>query len=67
MFLKTRLSTAQPASIKIVTLLDKPARREISLFPDYVGKTIEDKFLVGYGLDWHEQGRHYKDIYQLKQ
>lgn len=65
-FLKTRLQAAFPASIKIVTLLDKPARREIPLRPDYIGKTIDDRFVVGYGMDFEELGRNYPDIYSFK-
>ncbi|HEX4922871.1 MAG TPA: hypoxanthine phosphoribosyltransferase [Bdellovibrionales bacterium] len=65
-FLKGRILAANPASCKIVTLLDKPARRVVNLKPDYVGKTIEDRFVVGYGLDEGEIGRNYPDIYYLK-
>ena len=42
-FLKARLLASFPASLKIVTLLDKPALRELQLNPDYVGRTIEDR------------------------
>ena len=54
------LLTKKPASVKIITLLDKPARRKpwITLQPDMVGFTIEDKFVVGYGLDYNEQFRN---------
>jgi hypoxanthine phosphoribosyltransferase len=41
----------EPASLKIVTLLDKPSRRRVSVPVDYVGFPIEDHFVVGYGLD----------------
>lgn len=52
--------TKKPASVKIITLLDKPARRKpwIDLQPDMVGFTIPDKFVVGYGLDYNEQFRN---------
>ena len=66
MFLKERLLTAQPASLKILTLLDKPARREIALKPDYTGVTINDRYVVGYGMDSDEHGRNYKGIYSFK-
>lgn len=66
-FLKKRLLASHPASIKIVSLLDKPARRLTNIQPDFVGKTIEDRFVIGYGLDDNEIGRNYGDIYQLKQ
>jgi hypoxanthine phosphoribosyltransferase len=65
-FLKSRLMAAGPASLKIITLLDKPARRMVNLKPDFIGKTIEDRFVVGYGLDEGEIGRNYPDIYYLK-
>ncbi|MDC0980099.1 hypoxanthine phosphoribosyltransferase [Bdellovibrionales bacterium] len=66
-FLQNRLLASSPASLKIVTLLDKPARRELSIKPDYIGRTIEDRFVVGYGLDAEELGRNYKDIYYFTQ
>lgn len=62
-FLRSRLLAGGPKSVKIVTLLDKPARRELPIKPDYVGRTIDDRFVVGYGLDSEEFGRNYKDIY----
>ncbi|MCB0362247.1 MAG: hypoxanthine phosphoribosyltransferase, partial [Bdellovibrionales bacterium] len=62
-FLEQRLIASSPASVKIVALLDKPARRELPIKPDYVGKTIDDRFVVGYGMDSEELGRNYKDIY----
>ena len=65
-FLKNRLLAANPASLKIVTLLDKPARRELPLRADYIGKTIDDRYVVGYGMDLDEVGRNYPDIYNLK-
>lgn len=65
-FLKNRLLTSQPASLQIMTLLDKPARREIPLKPDYVGMTIDDRYVVGYGLDTDELGRNYKDVSSFK-
>lgn len=66
MFLKNRLLSADPASLKILTLLDKPARREIALKPDYTGVTINDRYVVGYGMDSEEVGRNYKGIYSFK-
>lgn len=65
-FLRDRLSASSPASLKIVTLLDKPARREIPLSPDYIGRTIDDRYVVGYGMDQEELGRNYPDIYVMK-
>lgn len=65
-FLKSRLMASNPASLKVVALLDKPARREIPLKPDYVGITIDDRYVVGYGMDSDEFGRNYSDIYTFK-
>ena len=66
-FLKARIMASHPASLKIVTLLDKPARRELPINPDYVGRTVEDRFVIGYGMDSEEVGRNYKDIYNFAQ
>ena len=66
-FIKTRLAASHPASLKVCALLDKPARRELSISPDYVGRTIEDRFVIGYGMDSEEVGRNYKDIYNFAQ
>ncbi len=48
-----------PASIKVTTLLDKPSRRESQIDVDYVGFEIEDKYIVGYGLDYDQS---YRDL-----
>lgn len=56
----------KPASIKICTLTDKLSRRKVPLTVDYVGFTVPDKFLVGYGLDWNEQYRYLNDICVLE-
>lgn len=66
-FLRQRLLASSPASLKIVALLDKPARRELPIQPDYVGMTIEDRYMVGYGMDSDEIGRNYQDIFYFKQ
>src|SRR5690606_37116053 len=47
------------ASVKVVTLLDKPLGRKVEFIPDYIGKTIPKKFVVGYGLDYNE---HYRNL-----
>ncbi|MCJ8277060.1 MAG: hypoxanthine phosphoribosyltransferase [Bdellovibrionales bacterium] len=65
-FLLKRLSSSRPASLRVLTLLDKPARREIPFKPDYVGLTIDDRYVVGYGMDSEEKGRNYSDIYSFK-
>jgi hypoxanthine phosphoribosyltransferase len=46
-----------PASLKLVSLLTKPARRVVEIEPDFCGFEIEDKFVIGYGLDWAERFR----------
>ena len=53
------LKEKNPKSIKSCVLLDKPSRRRVELVPDYCGFTIEDKFVVGYGLNY---GDHYRNI-----
>ncbi len=55
------LMSKNPASVKICTLLDKPERRRpgITLVPDWVGFTIPNEFVVGYGLDYNE---HYRNL-----
>ena len=55
---KEILLLRQPASLKICTLLDKPSRREVPLTIDWTGFTIEDKFVVGYGIDYAQRYRH---------
>lgn len=66
-FLKARILASNPASLKVVALLDKPALRELPINPDYVGRTIEDRFVIGYGMDSEEVGRNYSDIYNFAQ
>lgn len=61
-FLVPLLSKMKPNSIKICTLLDKPSRRTIPFEADYVGFTIEDKFVLGYGMDYNQQYRNLKFI-----
>jgi hypoxanthine phosphoribosyltransferase len=53
------LRTRKPASIKVCSLLHKPARSRVPVPIDYLGFTIEDRFVVGYGLDWAE---HYRNL-----
>jgi len=59
------LQSENPASVAIVSLLVKPSAIVYPIDIDYTGFEIEDKFVVGYGLDYDEQGRQYRDIYQL--
>jgi hypoxanthine phosphoribosyltransferase len=50
--------TRQPQSVRVCSLLHKPARAKVSVKIDYLGFTIEDKFVVGYGLDFAEKYRN---------
>ncbi len=52
------LKTRKPKSLKLCTLLDKPQRRTSDIKVDYVGYVIEDKFIVGYGIDYAEKYRN---------
>lgn len=54
-----------PHSVRICVLIDKKERREANIIIDYAGFEIMDGFLIGYGLDYAEQYRHYQDIYRL--
>jgi hypoxanthine phosphoribosyltransferase len=65
-FLYERLRSAGPASVEIVTLLDKASKRVVDVPVKYVGIPIEDQFLVGYGLDLEEKCRNLPDIYYLR-
>ena len=60
------LADKRPASIKIVCLLDKPARRLAEIPIDYIGFTIPDRFVIGYGLDYDERYRNLPYIGVLK-
>ncbi len=59
------LSLQNPASVKICTLLTKPEKLQVPLTLDYVAFEIPNLFVVGYGLDYDQQGRNLKDIYEL--
>ena len=61
-YLKRNLADRGAASIRIVTLLDKPARRRVDLKADYFCFQIPDEFVVGYGLDYDEKYRNLPDI-----
>ncbi|MBQ4381734.1 MAG: hypoxanthine phosphoribosyltransferase [Oscillospiraceae bacterium] len=65
-YLKSYIENRRPASIKICTLLDKPARRRANITPDYVGFICPDAFIVGYGLDYAERYRNLPYIGVLK-
>ena len=65
-YLKKYLMNRNPKSIKICTLLDKPARRKADIKADYFGFDIPDAFVVGYGLDYAERYRNLPFIGVLK-
>jgi hypoxanthine phosphoribosyltransferase len=65
-FVLDYLSQKRPASLKLCTLTDKPARRKIPVNIDYCGLTVPNKFIVGYGIDWNERFRHLPDIYAME-
>ena len=56
------LRTRQPAILKVCTLLNKPSRREIEVDIDWVGFDIPDEFVIGYGIDYAQQGRNMPHI-----
>jgi hypoxanthine phosphoribosyltransferase len=60
-----QLHHQHPSSLKIITLLHKPEATAFPLTLDYIGFTIPNKFVVGYGLDYDGLGRNLKEIYQL--
>jgi hypoxanthine phosphoribosyltransferase len=57
-YLKNYLMVRKPASIRIVTLMDKPARRKADIYADYSCFEVPDAFVVGYGLDYNERYRN---------
>jgi len=60
------LRKRKPASLRLCTLTDKPSRRKVQVNIDYLGFTVSDKFLVGYGLDLDEKFRNLPDICVLE-
>lgn len=66
-YLKEYLAKRNPKSIKIVTMLSKPARRKADIEADYTGFVVEDKFIVGYGLDIDQKYRNLPYISWIKE
>jgi len=64
-YLKDQLRLFNPRSVKVCALLDKKARREVEVEVDYLGKEIEDVFVVGYGIDFNESYRYLPEIYYV--
>ncbi|MGB8706976.1 MAG: hypoxanthine phosphoribosyltransferase [Dehalococcoidia bacterium] len=61
-FLMDNLRKKKPASLKLCVLVDKPSQHKVPVTIDYLGFTVPDKFVVGYGIDWNEKFRHLRDI-----
>ena len=61
-YLLKYLSRKKPASLKLCALTDKPSRRKVPVKIDYLGFTVPDKFIVGYGIDFNEEYRYLPDI-----
>jgi len=65
-FLLDYLRKKKPASLRLCALTDKPSRRQIPITIDYLGFTVPNKFIVGYGIDWDEKFRYLPDICTLE-
>lgn len=63
----TKLQFQEPKSLKICTLIDKRARREVEIEADYIGISMDDGFIIGYGLDHDEKYRNLPDIYLVEE
>lgn len=60
------LKKKKPSSLKLCALFDKPSRRKVPFAIDYLGFTLPDRFVVGYGLDLDERFRHLPDLYVIE-
>jgi hypoxanthine phosphoribosyltransferase len=65
-FLLDYLQKRKPDSLKLCALTDKPSRRQVPVTIDYLGFTVPNKFIVGYGIDWDEKFRNLPDICVLE-
>jgi hypoxanthine phosphoribosyltransferase len=61
-FLIDYLQKKKPASLKLCAITDKPSRHKVPVTIDYLGFTVPNKFIVGYGIDWNEKFRYLRDI-----
>jgi len=66
-FVLEHLDKKKPASLKLCTLTDKPSRRKVTVNIDYLGLTVPNKFIVGYGIDWNERFRYLPGIYTMEE
>lgn len=65
-FLYDRIKASQPASVEVITFLDKKGKRLVDVPVKYTGRAIDDQFLIGYGLDLEEKCRNLPEIFFLK-
>ncbi|MGB8699489.1 MAG: hypoxanthine phosphoribosyltransferase [Thermosynechococcaceae cyanobacterium] len=61
------LQAYRPASLKLCALLDKPSHRKVPVAIDYLGLTVPDRFIVGYGIDFDQRYRQLPAIYYLEE
>ena len=66
-FFVENLHAQNPASVKVCTLFDKPSRRQVHVDIDYLGLTVPNVFVVGYGLDYDEKYRNLPGLYALSE
>jgi hypoxanthine phosphoribosyltransferase len=66
-YLLDYLSRRKPSSLKLCALFNKPSRRRVEVPIDYIGFTIPDAFVVGYGLDYNQQFRYLPDLCVLEE
>jgi len=66
-FLVEKLKERKPRSLRVCAFIDKKARRKVAFEADYVGFTMEDGFVVGYGLDFNEMSRFHPEVYVIEE
>jgi hypoxanthine phosphoribosyltransferase len=66
-YLVEKLKERKPRSLKVCAFIDKRARRKVEFEADYVGFTMEDGFVVGYGLDFNEMSRFHPEVYVIEE
>lgn len=66
-FLRNYLQERKPESVRICALFDKPSRRKVPVDVSYLGLTIPDTFVVGYGIDYDEKFRHLPGLYTIRE
>jgi hypoxanthine phosphoribosyltransferase len=66
-YLVDQLKKAEPRSLKVCAFIDKHKKRKVPFAADYVGFTIDDGFVVGYGLDANEKDRFLADVYVIEE